>query len=247
MEIAIVLVLNAAGLFWCYTQQSDKVTDLIYSLSFFLLTALLWYNHADSLVHHFMFIMVGLWSIRLGSYLFLRIHAMGKDDRFDEMRKKFFKIAGFWTLQTISILILAVPILILFGYANIPPSPLHYLGLGLWGFGLVIETIADWQKFQFKKQVANKEKYMSTGLWSVVQHPNYLGEILCWIGVFVVVIPSLQGWQWLAIVSPLWISLLLIKISGIPLLQKAAAKKYGHLVEYQNYQSKTALLVPFIY
>jgi len=247
MEILIVIILNISGLMWCYTQQSDKVTDLIYALSFLLLTAVAWLSSADSLAHHLVFGMVALWSIRLGGYLFTRIHAMGKDDRFDKMRTSFRKIAGFWGLQTISILILAVPILILFRKSGISTHPLHYIGATVWLLGWLIESIADQQKFNFKTKPANKGQFIQTGLWKIVQHPNYLGEILCWLGVFLVASPSLIGWEWLAIISPLWITILLVFISGIPLLQRKAKKKYGHLPAFQKYQENTALLIPYIY
>ena len=245
--IGIVVLINVLGLAWCYGMQSDKVTDLIYSLSFILLTSVLWWSHDNSLVHHLILVMITLWGGRLGGYLFIRILTKGKDERFNQMRKQFFRIAGFWSLQTGSILILAIPIFILFSYTNIKTSGIHYLGLGVWSIGWFIETISDWQKFRFKTNPSNKGKVIQHGLWKVVQHPNYLGEILCWIGVFLVVLPVLQGWQWIAIVSPLWIITLLVFISGIPLLQKQSAQKYGHLDMYRKYTSNTPLLIPFVW
>lgn len=247
MEIAITIVvlLNAAGLAWCYIMQSDKLTDLIYSLSFIALTAWLWSQHDNSSIHHLLLGMITLWGLRLGGYLFIRILTKGKDDRFDEMRKKFIKIAGFWTLQTVSILILATPIFALFSYTNIELNFWNYLGAGIWLIGWLIESVADAQKFIFRKNPANDGKFIQHGLWGMVQHPNYLGEMLCWIGVFTVVAPVLQGWHWIAVVSPLWIIILLAFISGIPLLQKKSAEKYGHLDAYKKYITNTPLLIPF--
>lgn len=246
-SIFIVIVINALGLSWCYIQQSDKVTDLFYSLSFIVLTSILWFQKADSLVHHFVFFMVSLWGLRLGGYLFKRIHTMGKDDRFDRMRQRFIAIAGFWFLQAMSILILVIPIIIVFTKPTIILQPIHIIGMVIWLIGLTIETVADQQKFTFRQNKTNDGSFIQTGLWKRLQHPNYLGEILCWIGLFIVAIPSLEGWEWLSIISPIWISLLLCFISGIPLLQKASQKKYGHLVRYQNYQKNTSFLIPFLY
>lgn len=246
-SILTVVIINAIGLIWGYTQQSDKATDLFYSLSFASLTVFLWFASADSLIHHFLLGMVLLWSFRLGSYLFKRIHAMGKDDRFDEMRKQFIRFAGFWTLQALSILILSIPIIIIYQKSNIEFEAIHAIGIIVWALGLLLETIADQQKFAFRQDSANDGQFIQTGLWKHLQHPNYLGEILCWIGIFVCAIPSLENWEWLAIISPIWIVFLLVFVSGIPLLQKASQKKYGHLNSYQNYQKNTPLLIPFLY
>ena len=146
-------------------------------------------------------------------------------------------------------LILSIPILIIYQKSNIEFGSVYTY---TWNrdFGLsdcLIETIADQQKFAFRQNSANDGQFIQTGLWKRVQHPNYLGEILCWIGVFVCAIPSLENWEWLAIISPIWITFLLVFVSGIPLLQKASQKKYGSLKSYQTYQKNTPLLIPFLY
>lgn len=244
-SILIVFAINALGLLWCYSQQSDKVTDLFYSLSFIILTGFLWFQQADNLTHHLLLIMITLWGFRLGAYLFKRIHVMKKDARFDQMRKRFIAIAGFWFLQASSILILVIPVIVTFNKTTIQTHPIHLIGFLIWAIGLLIETIADQQKFSFRQNKTNEGSFIQSGLWKWLQHPNYLGEILCWIGVFIVAIPSLEGWEWLAVVSPIWISILLIFISGIPFLQKASQKKYGHLETYQQYKKTTPLIFPF--
>jgi len=246
-SILTVLIINAIGLIWGYTQQSDKATDLFYSLSFIALTGVLWLTKADSLMHHLLLGMILLWGFRLGSYLFKRIHAIGKDDRFDEMRKHFIRFASFWTIQALSVLILSIPIIIIFQKATIKFGPIHLLGVAIWALGLSIETIADQQKFAFRQNSANDGQFIQTGLWKQLQHPNYFGEILCWLGIFICAIPSLENWEWLAIISPIWITFLLIFVSGIPLLKKASNKKYGSLKSYQTYQKNTPLLIPFVY
>lgn len=246
-SILTVILINAIGLIWGYTQQSDKATDLFYSLSFVALTSLLWYTKADNLMHHLLLGMILIWGIRLGSYLFKRIHAMGKDDRFDKMRKQFFRFAGFWGLQAGSVLILSIPIIIIYQKTNIDLGIVHILGIGIWALGLFIETVADQQKFAFRQNASNDGQFIQTGLWKQVQHPNYLGEILCWIGIFICATPSLENWEWLAIISPIWIIFLLVFVSGIPFLRRASQKKYGALQSYQNYQKNTPLLIPFLY
>ncbi|WP_052599175.1 DUF1295 domain-containing protein [Aureispira sp. CCB-QB1] len=246
-SILTVIIINTIGFVWGYTQQSDKATDLFYSISFASLTGVLWFQGANSWMHHLLLLMIMSWSIRLGSYLFKRIHAMNKDDRFDKLRQDFIRFAGFWLLQASSVLILSIPIIIIYQTPNIILTAIHVLGLLIWLFGFIIETIADQQKFTFRQNPTNNGQFIQSGLWQYVQHPNYTGEILCWIGIFICATPSLQKWEWLAIISPLWIIFLLVFVSGIPLLQKAAQKKYGHLESYQSYQKNTSLLVPFLY
>lgn len=244
----VVFLLNFLGLLWCYFRQSDKLTDLIYSLSFLLLSTILLFVKADySWAKLILVAMVSLWSIRLGTYLFVRIHHMKQDQRFDEMRKKFVAIAGFWTLQTVSIYIIALPVVIFLNKGDIELNYLAYLGLVIWGLGWLIESISDYQKFKFRKNPAHQNDFVNVGLWKYLQHPNYLGEILCWLGIWLFTAAYLVGLEWLAILSPLWIVTLLVFISGIPLLQKKAIKKYGRLPAYQHYQKKVAKLIPFIW
>jgi len=243
----IVVIINLIGLIWCYTQQSDKVTDLFYSLSFFIVVTVLWWTAGNNWPQHLMLIMVGLWSIRLGAYLFKRIHSMEKDVRFNQMRKKLLAISGFWTLQTVSIIIISLPIAVLFSKEQIAWHPLHGIAFVVWLVGWLLETIADHQKFVFRNNPNNNGQFVHVGLWRYSQHPNYLGEMLCWIGVFMMTIPSLEQGDWIGLLSPLWIIILLRFVSGIPLLQRGAQKRYGHLSSFQNYRKNTALLVPFVY
>lgn len=247
LTIAIVVGINCLGWLWCYSQQSDKGTDLCYTLSFLLVSLVLWWQLGNSLSHHLLSLAVGLWALRLGIYLFVRVHKVGKDERFDERRSSLQRITLFWSLQTISILILLLPVVIAFSKTGMTWQPLQSIGLGIWALGLGIESLADAQKFKFRNDADNNGQFVNIGLWKWVQHPNYLGEILCWWGIFLMVMPYLMGWEWLAIISPLWITFLLSKVSGIPILQKTQAAKYGHLSTYQSYKTNTAKLIPFVW
>jgi steroid 5-alpha reductase family enzyme len=124
--------------------------------------------------------------------------------------------------------------------------------LGIWGlvggliwlFGFAIEAIADNQKTAFRKDPANKGKFISTGLWSRSRHPNYFGEIILWIGVMLIAVPVLQGWQWIALISPIFVTLLLTKVSGIPMLETRADEKWGGQTDYEAYKKNTPILIP---
>jgi steroid 5-alpha reductase family enzyme len=119
------------------------------------------------------------------------------------------------------------------------------IGVVIWLLGWIIESIADFQKFKFKQK--NPDSFFNGGLYSKVRHPNYLGEILVWIGIFIFTIPSLDGWAWLSIISPIWIVVLLVKISGIPLLEDKAWKKYGDNPEFKKYLKNSWRLIPGLY
>jgi len=147
----------------------------------------------------------------------------------------------FWFFQAITIFVILLPLLLLPKTANY--SVLGIIGLGVWALGFLTETIADWEKYQFKKR--NPKKWVDVGLWSKARHPNYFGEMLCWWGIFLFAVPSLSGIAYLAILSPLYITLLLLFGSGVPMLEKQHDKKYGDDKEYREYKKRTNLLFPF--
>jgi len=118
------------------------------------------------------------------------------------------------------------------------------VGFLLFVAGLLIETFSDAQKFRFKRKPENRNRWIQSGLWRYSRHPNYFGEILLWWGLFLVILPGLTGWQWLTVFGPISITILLLFISGIPLLEKSGDEKYGDNPEYQAYKNSTSLLIP---
>ena len=118
------------------------------------------------------------------------------------------------------------------------------LGLIIWFIGFGIEAVADAQKSAFKADSKNKRKFIQSGLWSKSRHPNYFGEIVLWIGVALIAFPVLQGWQYVTLVSPVFVTLLLTKISGVPMLEKKADSKWGGQDDYEAYKKDTSVLIP---
>jgi len=170
---------------------------------------------------------------------------MGKDKRFDEMRTKFWSFLKFWLLQGVTVWVVLLPSLLLFSKETVQWSELSWLGIAIFIAGLTIESLADYQKFVFKSNPDNKGKWIASGLWKYSRHPNYLGEILVWLGVYLFCFTSLSGVQQLiGALSPLFITGLLLFVSGIPLLEKKAQKKWGDKKEYQQYKKSTGVLVP---
>ncbi|WP_114520902.1 DUF1295 domain-containing protein [Altererythrobacter sp. ZODW24] len=189
--------------------------------------------------------MVVIWALRLGSFLFVRIgKAGGVDNRFDKIKINPPRFLVAWTLQAVWTIITAAAALVVISATN--PAPIgifFWVGAAIWVAAFTIEVVADRQKSTFKADPANEGKFISTGLWSWSQHPNYFGEIMLWTGAAIIALPVLSGWSFLVFASPLFITLLLTKISGINLLDKAAAKKWGDDPAYQEYRRKTSVLI----
>ncbi len=244
LSLLLIVLINITGYTWAFKNQKDSITDLTYSASFIIVGWTMLYLFGDfnkgSVI---LMTMVTLWATRLGLFLFIRIHHIGKDDRFDSFRSNPIGYLKFWLLQSFSIWIISIPVLIYVIKQEV--QPFLMAGIFIWLTGWIIESIADCQKFYFKKK--NPEDYYKDGLYAIVQYPNYLGEILCWIGIFVFVFPALQDWEYVSIISPLWIIYLLVRVSGIPLLEKKTKKRYGAQEEVMAYKKQTPKLIPFIY
>jgi len=229
-----------------YLQRTEKFYDMTGSLTYISVTiiALLLIPQIDgrSLL---LATLVVIWAGRLGTFLFRRVHKVGKDGRFDEIKRSFPRFLMTWTLQGLWVTFTFATAL-----AAITSSERRALGwfalIGffVWLIGFAFEVIADNQKNRFRDDLANKGKFIQTGLWAKSRHPNYFGEIVLWIGVAIIAIPVLKGWQWATMISPLFIILLLTRISGIPMLEKRADEKWGGQKEYEVYKDRTPKLIP---
>lgn len=191
--------------------------------------------------------MVAIWAVRLGAFLFARIRRQGFDRRFDRIKHdaaRFFltwTLQGLWVSLTLSAALGAV--------TAAPAVPLGWpaaAGIALWGAGFIVEVAADVQKGRFRREAVNSGRFIATGLWARCRHPNYLGEILLWTGVAVAALPTLDGWRYVTLVSPVFVWLLLTRVSGIPLLEAQADRKWGADPAYQAYKARTPVLVPRI-
>lgn len=231
--------------------KSDKFYDTVGALTYLSVTGFaVWAAHdaygsldARSLA---LAAMIALWCIRLGSFLYLRIHAAGgSDSRFDKIRVNPARFLVAWTLQGLWVVLTASAALIaITSPQRAPIDALFWIGAGVWAFGLAWEAIADAQKSAFKADPANKGRFINVGLWRWSRHPNYFGEITLWTGVLIVALPVLSGWSWLAVISPVFVTLLLTRVSGINLQNAQAQKRWGDDPAYQEYRRTTPALIP---
>jgi steroid 5-alpha reductase family enzyme len=242
--LLIALGFNLILFLFAYKFKTDKLTDLSYALTFIILISLGLFIGDISKLKLILFFMILLWAFRLGIFLFIRIRKIKKDRRFDGIRENFFKFLGFWFIQGITVWIILLPSLMFLG-SETKISILSWIGLGIWFIGLTIETFSDLQKYQFNK-TNKKDKWISTGLWKYSRHPNYFGEILCWIGVYLFSFSSLTNLQRIfSLNSPIFIIILLVFITGLPKLEEYANKKWGKIKEYKEYKRKTSILIPW--
>jgi steroid 5-alpha reductase family enzyme len=184
---------------------------------------------------------VVVWAVRLGSFLVMRIHRDGKDGRFDEIKQSSPRFLVAWTLQGLWVFLtsLAAQVLILSG----PPfDPWIVVGALLWVLGFGIEVVADRQKSAFRADTTNAGHFITTGLWAWSRHPNYFGEILLWTGLFVAGLGTWTSGQWLTLLSPVFVTFLLTRVSGIPLLERRADERWGDDPDYQAYKARTPVL-----
>ena len=194
-------------------------------------------------------LLVVIWSLRLSSFLYLRIHRTGKDGRFDKLKTSSIRFLVPWTIQGLWVFLTMIVVIVINTQANSAPALGIWDGIGLsiWILGFSIEVIADNQKTVFNSEPNNEGKWIDCGLWSYSRHPNYLGEILLWTGIAFFGVSCFTGLEKIAWVSPLFIYVLLTKISGTPILDRRALEKWGDDSEYQIYREKTPLLFPRLF
>lgn len=190
--------------------------------------------------------LVLIWTIRLGAFLFTRIkNNNGVDSRFTEIKKNNYRFFMTWTLQGVWVFITLLPLLIITQReSDLQFKVLDYIGCSLFFCGFLFETIADYQKLRFRSDSENKEKFIKSGLWKYSRHPNYFGEILLWLSFALIAFSGSLSYA--VFISPVFVALLLIFVSGIPLLEKSADERFGDSEEYKIYKKSTPVLIPFI-
>ena len=226
--------------------QTEKYFDLTGGLTYITVTLLaVLLTPAVDGRSILLLVLVVVWAARLSTFLFRRIRRAGKDDRFDDLKPSFWRFLNTWTIQGLWVTLTAgAALAAITTTTRKEPGLVALLGLLVWLAGFAVEAMADAQKNRFRADPANKGKFIHTGLWARSRHPNYFGEIVLWVGVAIIALPVLTGWQYITLISPLFVALLLTRVSGLPMLEKKADEKWGGQEDYEAYKESTPVLVP---
>lgn len=244
MFIAVV-GFNIAMFVPAFIYKTDKLTDISYALSFVALILFALFRSTQRWPHLILAMLVLWWAARLGGFLLMRIWKKGKDKRFDGMRDNVLLFLRFWLLQGASVFVVLLASLLFMQSESPRINILSVVGAVIFILGLYIESVADLEKWYFTQDKNNKGKWIESGIWARSRHPNYFGEMLVWVGLYAFVVPSLHGNQWfIALLSPVYIIILLFFVSGIPILEKSADKKWGDNKDYRAYKKRVPLLLP---
>ncbi len=244
--IGLAFVIQWLAFIPAFLRQTERFFDLTGSITYISVVTLgILLAAAVDARAILLWAMVVIWAVRLGAFLFGRIRRAGKDNRFDDIKPSFLRFLNTWTIQAVWVTFTVGAALA--GITTTNRQALDgfaVLGVLVWLMGFGIEVAADAQKSRFSAKPENKGRFIQTGLWARSRHPNYLGEIILWVGIAIVVLPVLRGWQWVTLISPLFVALLLTRVSGIPLLEKRADEKWGGQADYEAYKRTTPVLIP---
>lgn len=231
-----------------YLLQTEHYYDLTGSVTYLLVVGiglaigLQDGSHARAIL---LAVLVACWALRLGSFLFRRVRRQGKDGRFDTIKTSIPRFLLAWTLQGLWVFLTLIAVLIVMGQSDAQPlGAMALFGVVVWLCGFGMEVLADSQKAAFSAHPENRGQFIRSGLWAWSRHPNYFGEILLWLGVAIVAMPVFQGGEWLGLLSPLFVYVLLTKVSGVPLLEQRADEKWGDDPAYLAYRDNTPVLFP---
>ena len=254
LDIVIDAVLLAFIIQWilfipAYLLQTEKFYDISGSITYISVVSYCFIKNYDSqnldIGNVILSVIIIAWALRLGSFLFFRIKKAGEDVRFREIKKSPTRFFMTWTLQGMWVSLCSACALA--GIAKgIIINNYFYIGLTVFFIGFIIEIIADNQKTKFRSNPENKDKFIDSGLWKFSRHPNYMGEILLWLGISIISLSSLEGLEFATLISPLFTYLLLVYISGIRILEHNGDKKWGHLDSYKSYKENTPRLIGFL-
>ena len=245
---SVGFILHWAVFIPSYLLQTEHYFDLTGALSYISTITLAAYLHPLlDLRGLIICVLISIWAVRLGSFLFMRIKRAGQDRRFIESKTRFWQFLYIWTMGGAWVFItMAAGLAAITSMTQRPLGIFAIAGVFLWLVGFSIEVVADRQKTKFRRLPENADHFITSGLWAYSRHPNYFGEILLWLGITVIALPTLVGWQYVTLISPIFVALLLIKVSGIRLLEADGKDRWGSDPNYQYYVNNTPVLVPFI-
>lgn len=249
LVVAIAFFIQVVAFIPAFISQTEKYYDITGTITYVLTTLIAVFLVSSLDTRSLLLgVLVLIWTLRLGIFLFKRINKVGKDVRFDSLKPSFIRFLNAWIVQGLWVTFTAGAALTAISSNNqVTFESIGLIGLIIWIIGFTIEVQADNQKKKFNEDPSNKNKFINTGLWSKSRHPNYFGEILLWFGIAVIAFPVLKGSQSFTLVSPLFVYILLTRGSGVPMLEKKADKTWGGDPVYEEYKDSTPILFPKLF
>lgn len=235
---------------WAYKIKNAGVVDIFWAFNFTVIAAIIYFM-ADGYEPRRLLIcgLAGLWSIRLGIYLLIRVgsHLNEEEGRYKQLREEWSPNANrtffiFFQAQALSNIFLSAPFFIIAMNKEADLSLLEIIGGAMMLLSVIGEGVSDWQLKQFKRNPANKGKVCQYGLWNYSRHPNYFFQLMIWISVFIISLSS--PWGWISIICPLTIGYLIFKVTGIPMTEEQSIRTKGEA--YREYQRTTSAFVPWV-
>ena len=244
--VCVIILIQWVMFLPSYLKSTEHYFDITGSITFITVSILAFILSDNKNIRSILLtLLIIVWATRLGIFLLKRVKAAGSDGRFDDL-KDFSTFFMVWNLQALWITFTLLSSLIIFTSNHSGNLEIYdYIGIITWISGLFIEVVADKQKSDFKNDISNKNKFISTGLWKYSRHPNYLGEIILWTGITIIAIPLFSGWSWLGLISPVFVFIMLKFISGVRILENRADMKWGKDKEYLKYKNSTPEIFPF--
>jgi steroid 5-alpha reductase family enzyme len=232
-----------------YVFQTEKFYDLTGSVTYLSVVWFVFLSTYQSISLNFgnliLVLLISIWTIRLGLFLFMRIHKAGEDKRFRTIKTSAsqffmtFTLSGLWVTLCSMCALVAIS-----SPEGLVMNALTYVGIILFIIGFGIEIVADNQKTAFRSIEANKDSFITSGLWSKSRHPNYFGEVLLWFAIAVISFSSLEGLQLITLISPIFTYILLVYVSGVRMLEDMNDKKWADDEQYKSYKKNTPMLFP---
>ena len=232
-----------------YMFQTEKFYDLTGSVTYLSVVWFVFLSTYKSISLNFgnliLVLLISIWTIRLGLFLFMRIHKAGEDKRFRSIKTSAsqffmtFTLSGLWVTLCSMCALVAIS-----SPEGLVMNALTYVGIILFIIGFGIEIVADNQKTAFRSIEANKDSFITSGLWSKSRHPNYFGEVLLWFAIAVISFSSLEGFQLITLISPVFTYILLVYVSGVRMLEDMNDKKWADDEQYKSYKKNTPMLFP---
>ena len=248
MLIAAITIMCVMVATWLLSLllKNASIVDIVWGLGFVITSWVLALTiDGDSTRQILLAVMVGAWGLRLGGYLAKRNIGHGEDWRYKAMRKKKGARFGLISLVTVfglqGVLMWVVSLPVMFGNSDATPGvgPLAVIGVMVWAVGLSFEAVGDWQLAKFKKDPNNAGKVMQTGLWSLTRHPNYFGDALLWWGTGIV--GAETGTGVVGFIGPVVMTVFLLRVSGVPMLERSLMKRREG---YAEYAARTSAFIP---